>query len=98
MFRPRMPSEYEQHSMMEPHPYKIWGLTKRRDEIIMACLRGGQHIDAAIEAADKLAPETDLKKYEAEYYEKYDAWRKKLDEIRRKQTNDIKKSMSWWPF
>lgn len=95
---PKPPSEYEIHSFSEPSLYKVWGLKKRRDEIIMACLRGGQHIDAAMEAADRLAPESDLKKYEAEYHEKYEAWIKKDDEIRRKQSNDIKKRTSWWPF
>lgn len=95
---PKPPSEYEIHSLMMPFPYKVSALQKRRDEIIMACIRGGQHIDAAMEAADRLAPESKIQEYEDEYHKKYEAWQKKGDEIRRKKTNDIKKSTSWWPF
>lgn len=62
-------------------------LTKKRNDIIMACLSGGQHIDAALEAAERLVPTEELNaayKKDDELYEAY------LDNLRKAQEERAK--------
>lgn len=49
-------------------------LETRRNEIIMACLSGGQHIDAALEAADRLVPQSEIDEAWAEDKRLGDEW------------------------
>ena len=58
-------------------------LKTRRDEIIMACLSGGQHIDAALEAADRLVPQSEIDEARAEDQRLGDEWLKKYQNIGR---------------
>lgn len=97
--RPKWPSVYELHSLKEPTPYKVNDMIKRRDEIIMACLRGGKNIDAAIEAGDRLFPKSDIEAEQARYYQRYDAWKTDGERIRVNSSNHkAKMSHWWWPF
>lgn len=75
-------------------------LETRRNEIIMACLSGGQHIDAALEAADRLAPQSEIDKAYEEDNERY------VQYFTRSMTPEyaaeVKPSPRWlkyvWPF
>lgn len=49
-------------------------LETRRNKIIMACLSGGQHIDAALEAADRLVPQSEIDEARAEDKRLGDEW------------------------
>lgn len=83
-------------------------LEEKRHGIIMVCLSGGQHIDAALEAADRLVPQSDIDKAK----EEDDRWRSEWNnaiEDQRKIKNEQQEDgritpwypsslARWWPF
>ncbi len=76
-------------------------LEKKRDDIIMACLSGGQNIDAALEAADRLVPVAQVE--EARAFDKkmageYEAILKERSENLAIDLNSYfpRKKTSWW--
>ncbi len=88
-------------------------LEKKRDEIIMACLNGGQHIDAALEAADKLVPQFKIDEAWAKDKELADGYNKRMEELWAARKVDYSEGLSesekiqpwyasvisrWWPF
>lgn len=87
-------------------------LEAKRNDIIMACLRGGQHIDAALEAADKLVPQREIEEAFAIDKERADRYEKRMQEITDARKNDYKMAsintkskpwyvsavLRWWPF
>lgn len=83
-------------------------LEEKRESIIMACLTGGQHIDAAIEAADRLVPQADIEAAREEDRKAGEAWLKSREEAQRiteEAYSKVKKSpwysfsaARWWPF
>lgn len=83
-------------------------LEEKRESIIMACLTGGQHIDAAIEAADRLVPQADIEAAREEDRKAGEAWLKSREEANRiidtlempKKINPWYSSVlaRWWPF
>lgn len=75
-------------------------LEKKRDDIIMACLNGGQHIDAALEAADRLVP---LSSIEDARQEDETMGLKFFENLRQKYNQEAIESLStapkkqrWW--
>lgn len=88
-------------------------MREKREAVIMACLNGGQHIDAALEAADRLYPEDKIKEEDEKYQVIFEEW----VQIKIKATEDLRKLMEerdketeinkpwytsvisrWWPF
>lgn len=88
-------------------------LEKKRDEIIMVCLQGGQHIDAALEAADKLVPQFKIDEAWAKDKELADVYNKRMEELLKARKDDYSQGLyeektnqpwyasvisRWWPF
>lgn len=88
-------------------------LEKKRDEIIMVCLQGGQHIDAALEAADKLVPQLKIDEAWAKDKELADGYNKSMEELWAARKADYSEGLSeakknqpwyasvisrWWQF
>lgn len=65
-------------------------MEKKREAVIMACLNGGQHIDAALEAADRLYPEDKIKEAEKDYQERLVKWMDAQIEHRKQRDKIIK--------
>lgn len=82
-------------------------LEAKREKIIMACLSGGQHIDAALEAADKLVPQSEVDAAHEEDRRLGEEWLEHMKERRiAKNYHYQQKSQPWyieaatrfWPF
>lgn len=84
-------------------------LAEMRTKIIMAALSGGQHIDAALEAADKLVPQSDIDAARDEDRRLADKWiDARMESMAGLAVNAPKKTRTshpwyasisrWWPF
>jgi len=83
-------------------------LEEKRHGIIMVCLSGGQHIDAALEAADRLVPQSDIDKAKEEDDRWRSEWLKDSEEYHRPKDEFLKDNRitpwyssalaRWWPF
>jgi len=78
-------------------------LEKKRYDIIMACLNGGQHIDAALEAADRIVPMEQVEEaraFDKEVAKEYVARLKEKNETQASAVNhncySPPKKTSWW--
>lgn len=98
MFKIRPPSLHEINQFKYPTNSEAINLSNRREEIVLAALKGGADIDSAIAAADRLIPEERIKKAECDFQKRLCDWQLEEKVIRFNEKSPKSRSYKWWPF
>ncbi len=98
MFKVRPPSLHEIHQFKYPSNSEVVNLSNRREEIVMASLKGGADIDSAISSADRLIPEDRIKKAECDFQKRLCDWRLEEKRILHNEKSPKSSIYKWWPF